>query len=442
MADNADEQTTTAPAPAPHEVLQGHMTIAHEAPPVPHAESHPERWGRVDDTGTVYVKTTDGERAVGVWQAGTPEEGLLHYARRFDDLRTEVELLEARLNSGAGNPKQALHTATQLHAGLDEAAVVGDVEALRSRLAHVISHAERSLDEAKQEKEATRTAAIERKTVLAEEAEAIAETSTQWKSAGDRLRAILDEWKTVKGIDRKTDDDLWKRFAKARDAFNRRRGSHFAELDRLRAAAKVRKEELIAEAEELAGSTDWGATATRFKQLMTEWKAAGKAPKDADEGLWKRFRGVQDEFFARRSAVYSERDAEFAENAKRKDELIAEAEKIDPATNLEAAKAQLRKIQDLWDEIGKVPRERIRELDGKLKAVQDRIRSIEDSQWRKSDPEAEARAAQFRERVDQFEQQAAKARAAGDTRRAEQAEAQAAQWREWLATAEKAVADR
>jgi ribosomal protein L19E len=50
--------------------------------------------------------------------------------------------------------------------------------------------------------------------------------------------------------------------------------------------------------------------------------------------------------------------------------------------------------------------------------------------------------AQFRERVAQFEAQAAKARAAGDARRAGQAQAQADQWREWLATAEQAVQQR
>ena len=50
------------------------------------------------------------------------------------------------------------------------------------------------------------------------------------KSAGDRMRAILDEWKTVSGLDRKTDDALWKRYSAARETFNcRRRGSHFAD---------------------------------------------------------------------------------------------------------------------------------------------------------------------------------------------------------------------
>ncbi|MGH3449578.1 MAG: DUF349 domain-containing protein, partial [Haloechinothrix sp.] len=224
-------------------------------------------------------------------------------------------------------------------------------------------------------------------------------------------------------------------------AFNRRRGSHFAELDKQRAVAKARKEELIVEAESLSDSEDWGPTAAHYKQLMTEWKAAGKAPRDTDDALWQRFRAAQDAFFARRTAVFSERDTEFAENAKLKEDLLAEAAKVDPSANLEAAKSALRKIQDRWDEIGKVPRERIRELDGKLKSIQDRVRSAEDSQWRRTDPEAQARAAQFRERVEQFEDQAAKARSAGDERRAKEAEAQAAQWREWMEAAEKAVAD-
>jgi hypothetical protein len=51
-------------------------------------------FGRVDSDGTVWVKTPDGERTVGSWQAGTPEEGLAHFARRYEVLSTEVALLE------------------------------------------------------------------------------------------------------------------------------------------------------------------------------------------------------------------------------------------------------------------------------------------------------------------------------------------------------------
>jgi hypothetical protein len=421
----------------------GDQAAAQVAPTsVPVASDHPDRWGRVDADGTVYVKTADGERVVGSWQAGEPAEGLAHFARRFDDIRTEVELLVTRLQSGAGDPKHALTSAKHVQESLEDAAVVGDLAALRNRVEHVLAKAEEGLEKVKLAKEAARTESIARKQQLVEEAEALAAESTQWKTTGDRLRQILDEWKTIRGVDRKTDEQLWRRFSKARDAFNRRRGSHFADLDRQRGVAKARKQELVDEAEKLVESDDWGPTAGRYKDLMVEWKAAGRAPKEADDTLWQRFRAAQDAFFARRSEAFNERDAEFAENAKLKAELLAEAEQIDPSGDLEAARQQLYKVQERWDAIGKVPRERVRELEGKLRAIEEKVRGAVDAQWRRSDPEAEARVAQFRERVEQFEAQAEKARTAGDKRRAEQAEAQAAQWREWLAAAEQAVATR
>jgi hypothetical protein len=402
------------------------------------ASADPTRWGRVDEDGTVYLRTADAERAIGSWQAGEPVEGLAHFARRFDDLLTEAELLAARLAAGCSDPKHALTSAKQLRDGLADAAVVGDVAGLTEYLDSLVGQAEEAVSGARSAREASRAQAIARKEQLAEEAEQLANETTQWKHAGDRFKTILDEWRTIRGIDRKTDEQLWKRFSRARDAFNRRRGSHFAELDRQRATAKARKEELVVEAESLSESSDWGTTAARYKELMADWKAAGRAQKDADDTLWQRFRGAQETFFSRRSAVFNERDAEFTANASRKESLLAEAEGIDTA-NPDAARAALRSVHERWEEAGKVPRERIREFEDRLRAVEDRIRENLESRWRRADPEVDARVAQFRDRVQQYEAQAAKARAAGDTRRAEQAEGQAEQWREWLATAEKAV---
>jgi hypothetical protein len=411
------------------------------ASPVPEASADPGRWGRVDAEGTIYVRTAHGERAVGSWQAGAPEEGLAHFARRFDDMLTEVELLATRLAAGGGDPKHALSSAKALRDGLDDATVVGDLVSLRARLDELVAAAEAAALAARSARDAQRTAAIARKEALAAEAETLAVEATQWKQAGDRFKSILDEWRTIRGIDRKTDEQLWKRFSKARESFNRRRGSHFADLDRQRAAAKARKEELAVEAEKLSDSDDWGGTAARFRELMAEWKAAGRAQKDADDALWQRFRSAQDTFFARRSGTFAERDAEFAANAEAKKALLVEAEKID-TSDPTAARAALRSIQERWEEIGKVPRDEIRPLEARLRAVEDRVREAADRQWRRTDPEAEARVAQFRERVAQFEAQAEKARAAGDARRAEQAQNQADQWREWLATAEQAVQHR
>ncbi|PBC52424.1 DUF349 domain-containing protein [Rhodococcus sp. ACS1] len=423
-------------APKPHPTPTHALSAPAVAAP---AHSDPSEFGRVDDDGTAWVKTADGERQIGSWQAGDAAEGLAHFGRRFDDLATEVALLEARLNSGAGDAKKTKAAATALAESLPTAAVIGDVDSLSARLDVIIAGSDEAAAHAKHEKELSRQAHTERKEELAAEAEQIGAESTQWKAAGDRLREILDEWKTIRGIDRKVDDALWKRYSKAREAFNRRRGAHFAELDRERAAAKTKKEELVERAEALSDSTDWGPTAGAFRDLLAEWKAAGRAPREADDNLWRRFKGAQDVFFAARNAASSERDAEFEENAVAKEELLKNAGHIDPSKDIDGARAALRDLQEKWDAIGKVPRERMHDLEGKLRAIEKRVRDAADEEWRRTDPEALARAAQFRERVTQFEEQAAKASAAGKTKDAESALAQAKQWREWAEAAEGAV---
>ncbi|GAA4791582.1 DUF349 domain-containing protein [Actinomycetospora chlora] len=420
-----------APAPGPA------GGAAPTFPAVTSAAADPGRWGRVDDDGTVWLRTGDGERAVGSWQAGDAQEGLAHFALRFDDLRTEVDLLVRRLTGGRGDARSTLRSATTLRERLAEAAVVGDVVGLGARLDAVVTAAEAAEEAERAARAGARDDAVARKEALIAEAEALAEETTRWKHAGDRFQAMIEEWKAVKGVDRKTDDALWKRFSRARETFARRRGAHFAELDRARTAAKARKEELVAEAEGLVESTDWGPTAGRYKELMADWKAAGRTSKDADDALWARFRGAQDTFFARRSEAFSARDAEFADNARAKEELLAEAGRIDLG-DVDAARAALRDVQERWDAIGKVPRERVREFAGRLKEVEDRVRAAVDRRWQAVDPETEARVGQFRSRVEQYEAQAAKAYAAGDHRRAQEAERQAAQWREWLAAAEAA----
>ena len=390
-------------------------------------DSDPHRFGRVDPDGTVWLVTASGERSIGSWQAGDAEAAYAHFGRRFDDLQTEVVLLETRLAAGTGDARKIKSAASTLAETLPEAHVLGDVDSLAARLAAIVEHADAATQEEKAKREELRAAQTARKEALAAEAEDLAANATQWKAAGDRMRAILDEWKTITGLDRKVDDALWKRYSAARETFNRRRGSHFAELDRERAGAKQAKEALCQRAESLCDSTDWGPTSGTFRELLAEWKAAGRASKDVDDALWQRFKAAQDKFFSARNAATAERDAEFRSNLDAKEALLAEAERID-ASDLDAARAALRVIGDKWDAIGKVPRERSAELERRMRAIEKKIR---DAPTGGVDPEAQARADQFRERAEQFERQAEKAAAAGKTKDAEKARASAEQWRQW-----------
>ncbi len=396
-------------------------------------------YGRIDTDGTVYVKTAEGERVVGSWQAGSPEEGLAHFARRFADLVTEVDLIETRLGSGVADPIQATASIRRLRASLAEAHAVGDFDGLAARLDKLAEVADERAAEARAAREAARAEAIARKTALVEEAEQIANESTAWKASGDRLRAILDEWRTIRGIDKKADGELWKRYAAARDAFTRRRGAHFATLDAARKEAQAAKEALVTEAESLADSTDWTATANRLKELMGEWKAAPRAARDVEQKLWERFRAAQDAYFSRRSEAFAARDAEQRESMQQRQELVAAAEALDIDADPRAAQQALRGILSKWQSTGRVRREAAAPLERRLRAVEDKVKAAMETAWRRTEPSDNPLLVQMREQVAEAEERLERARAAGDAKRIAEAEDALTSKRQVLDLAERST---
>ncbi|MFJ9517026.1 DUF349 domain-containing protein [Kitasatospora sp. NPDC101801] len=376
-----------------------------------------EPWGRVDEQGTVYVRTADGERAVGSWQAGSPEEALAYFERKYQGLAAEIALLEHRVRKTDLGTKDAQTALDHLRAQVVEAHAVGDLESLAKRLDTLTGEIETRQNERKIAKAKAQDETREAKDKLVAEAEQLAE-STQWREAGDRLRALVDIWKGLPRLDRKSDDELWHRFSHARSVFSKHRKAHFATLDSEREQARAVKEKLVAQAEALSSSTEWGDTAAAYRDLMTSWKAAGRAQRDAEEELWARFRSAQDVFFQARSATFSERDAEQGENQKLKEALLLEAEAILPITELKAAKAALRGVNERWEAVGHVPRDAKPKLDARLNAVERAIREAEEAEWQRSNPEARARAtgmtSLLQSAVDKLQGELDKARAAGN----------------------------
>ncbi|MFE7750604.1 DUF349 domain-containing protein [Streptomyces sp. NPDC057428] len=379
-------------------------------------------WGRVDETGTVYVRTAEGEQVVGSWQAGSPEEALAYFERKYEGLVVEIGLLERRVKTTDLSAKDATTAIEHLRVQVDEHHAVGDLAALGKRLDALVATVDTRREERKVQKAKQTDEARQAKEALVVEAEELAQ-SEQWRSAGERLRALVDTWKGLPRLDRKSDDELWHRFSHARSAFSKRRKAHFAALDAQREDARKVKERLVAEAESLSGSTDWGTTAARYRDLMTEWKAAGRAQRESEDDLWNRFRGAQDVFFAARSGVFAERDAEQGENLKLKEELAAEAEKLVPVTDLKAARAAFRSINERWEAIGHVPRDARPKVEGRVQAVERTLQEAEESEWRRTNPEARARAAgltgQLQAAVDKLRTQIDTARASGNNARAD-----------------------
>jgi hypothetical protein len=401
-------------------------------------------WGRVAEDRTVYVRTADGERAVGQYPEGTPDEALAFFAKRYDELAGSVHLLEQRVQGALVSPDEATEAVKAMRAQVVEAKAVGDLTALVGRLDALGPVISVQRQARKAERDLKVAAAKTDKERIVADAEKIAE-GNDWRNGANRLRQLLDEWKALPRIDRASDDQLWRRFSTARTSYTRRRKLHFAEQNEKRDAARVVKQRLVKEAEGLAKSTDWGGTAASYRDLMRDWKAAGPAPRDVEDELWGRFRAAQDTFFGARDEAMAAQDSEFAANGEAKEKLLVEAEALMPVTDLEAAKRAIRDLSERWDAIGKVPREKIRPLEDRMKAVEQAIRSIEQEQWRRSDPEKSARAddmvAKLEEAIAKVEKDLDAARTSGNQKKVSELEENLASRRSFLEMAQRASAD-
>ena len=405
-----------------------------------------ETFGRVDESGTVFVRTADGEREVGSYPGATPEEALHYFARKYDELWASADLLHQRLTTTDLSAKDAQDGLTKLREHIGEAKVVGDLAALDAKVGEIEQAvaARREVEAAERGK--AREAARQQREALVVEAESIAaqpENRIQWKASGARMRALLEEWKqhqrTGARLDRETETALWQRFSHARNSFDKARRVHFAQLESTQAEAKATKEALVLEAEELSTSTDWGPTAGAFKRLMDRWRKAGRASRADDDALWERFKAAQDAFFAAKDQVAAAEDEEFRGNLAVKEKLLAEAQSILPVTDIDAAKAQLRSVQERWDAAGKVPRGDVDRIEKGLRRIESAVREADDKRWSRTNPEVAARAQSM---VDQLEASVAslrddlaKAEASGNERKVADARAKLEAQEQWLAQA-------
>ena len=406
------------------------------------AGEHP--WGRVDAEGTVYVRTADGERVIGQWPGGDPQEALALYVRRFEGLEVEVDLLEKRLTGGTLSPDDAEKAVATVREQVTDAQALGDLDSLLKRLDELAPAIAQQREERKAARAAKTAEALSTKTRIAEDAEKIA-AGSDWRGGADALRALLDEWKSLARLDRKTDDELWHRFSSARTTYTRHRKAHFAEQNVQREAAQSVKEKLIVEAEELSSSTDWGPTSGKYRDLMSRWKAAGSAPRNVEDKLWKQFRAAQDVFFTARDEANAALDKEYEENAVVKEAILVDAEKLLPIKDLESARRAWLEIADRWEAAGKVPRGRVKEMEGRLRTVEQAVREASDQAWNRTDPEKSARAddmiGKLQKAIDDTRADLEKAEKAKDTKKVKKLKEDLASRESFLEMAEKAQAD-
>ena len=395
-------------------------------------------WGRVDSDGTVYVRDTDGERAVGQFPDSTPEEALAYFVRKFDDLAGQVTLLEARINRGTatGNVTESVQ---HLREQLEEPHMVGDIRSLRDRVTVLEGKAAAFAEQQKAEREAAREQALAEREAIVTEAEQLAaqpESQIRWKDTGQAFETLFQRWQSSQRqspqIPKSQADALWKRFRTARQSFDSARRQHFAQMDQKNKQVKATKERIITRAEALAPKGVEGIP--EYRRLLDEWKAAGRANRKIDDALWARFKAAGDVLFAAKAEEQAITDAEYRENLSAKEALLDDAESILKETDHQQARQQLTKAQLAWDEIGRVPRDAVRRVEDRLRALEAHVKQLEDDHWAATNPETKARSEGLRGQLEtSIAELEAKLANAGDEKTAAEIQSALATQRSWLA---------
>jgi hypothetical protein len=415
-----------------------------------HAAPKQSEHGRVDESGTVFVRTAEGEREVGSYPGAGHAEALAYFTRKYEELVASADLLLQRVTHTDLSAREGSEGLAKLREQTTDAHVVGDLAALDARLAEITAAVEAKKSVEGAERSAAREIGKTKREELVLEAETIAgqpESKIQWKTSSTRMRALLDEWKTLQRtgpkLDRESETALWHRFSAARNTFDKARRVHFALLEDTQADAKTAKEKLAKEAEALATSKDWAPTATAFKRLMDRWREAGRASRTDDDALWARFKTAQDSFFHAKDELVAAENEEFKANLAVKEALVAEAEAVLPVTDVEAAKATLRVIQDKWERAGKVPRADMERIEKAIRRVEQAVREHDEKRWASSNPEAAARAQslvdQLESAVEGLRKDLAKAEASGNAKKVAEARADLEAREQWLAQARAGV---
>ena len=446
-----------APKPAPKPMAAGPRPAAVPRPVAPTAATDPaavaaaEKFGEVDGDGNVFVIEAAGKRQVGAVPGAAASDALRVYVQRYLALDAKVALFSNRLEAADLSVKEIDGTLAKLESELEAPAVVGDLDGLRARVTALKERAATRREELETARAAAKAEATTQRTAIIERAEALAagaEGNINWKNSGEEMRGLLDNWKTQQAngprIDRGYEDELWKRFSAARTTFEKGRRAFFNELDERSASAKAKKEALIKEAEKLAASTDFAATSAAYRDLMAKWKDAGRANRKEDDELWGRFRAAQDKFFEARDAANTATDAEFAENLKKKEALLVEAEALLPIKDLSSTKEKLRSIQDRWDAAGKVPRNNVATVENRMRSVEQAVRDAEAAQWKRSNPETKARVnsatAQLEKAIADLEADLATAQTKGNAKKVAEIEASLTARKAWLDQIQKSDA--
>lgn len=201
---------------------------------------------------------------------------------------------------------------------------------------------------------------LEQKTLLCEAAEKLADEPDA-VSAFHQLQELHQQYREIGPVAKELREQIWARFKAASTVINKRHQQHFEELRAKEEENLTRKTELCEKVEAIAkeenkNATDWENHTKQIIDIQTEWKTIGFAPQKMNVKIFDRFRAACDDFFGRKAEFFKTLKEKFAENTKKKKEMVEQAKALMDSTDWKATSDKLIKLQKEWKTIGMVPK--------------------------------------------------------------------------------------
>ncbi|MCB0696809.1 MAG: DUF349 domain-containing protein, partial [Chitinophagaceae bacterium] len=196
---------------------------------------------------------------------------------------------------------------------------------------------------------------LDLKMEVVEKAEALA-ASEDWKKATDELKALMEQWKGIGRTMHDKNEELWKRFTEANNAFFEKKKQHFDVIHKEQEENYQAKLALVEKAEALKESTDWNETTQAYTDLMDEWKKLGRVPKDKSDEVWNAFNAARDYFFGKKRESFESFKISLEDNYAQKLALLKRAEDLQNSNAWREATDELNELMNEWKKIGPVPR--------------------------------------------------------------------------------------
>ncbi|MBB4808168.1 hypothetical protein HNP38_003508 [Chryseobacterium defluvii] len=177
-----------------------------------------------------------------------------------------------------------------------------------------------------------------------------------WQNAIRKVEDLRSEFLKTGSVPRKLSNQNWNDFKTTLRGFNTHKNSYYKSLKGSQQTNLEDKLKLIQTAKDNVNNEDWDIAVPLFKKLQEDWKKVGHVPKSMTNKIWDEFRDACNAFFNNYREKSNASTDNWKENYKHKKDLLDELKTV---TNEEGSIERIEAIKTAWNNIGKVPRDKI-----------------------------------------------------------------------------------